>query len=113
MLCFVALLGSQALGGVVRGYLSDCSESMQWTVLDPCSSSGEEAPPHQQVREDVQIRLLPALIAPELVPVLMAVLGDELYDLGSSRAPALDAVGEVGAGPPPGVAVARTIVLLI
>jgi hypothetical protein len=112
LLCFIALLGTQALGGV-RGYISDCGGATEWTVLDPCSTSGEDAPPHEQVREDVQIRLLPMLMAPELVPVLMAVLGDELDDLVFSRAPALDAVGEVEAGPPPGVVVARTVVFLI
>lgn len=112
LLCFIALFGTQALGGV-RGYVSDCGGATEWTVLDPCSTNGGEVPPHEQVREDVQIRLLPPLLAPELVPVLMTVLGDVFCDVVSSRAPALDAVGEMGAGPPPGVVVARTVVFLI
>jgi hypothetical protein len=112
LLCFVALLGTQALGGV-RGYVSDCGGTSEWTVLDPCSTSGDDAPPHEQVREDVQIRLLPAVVAPETVPVLMAVLDDGFCDVVFSRALARDAAGAVGAGPPPGVAVARTVVLLI
>jgi hypothetical protein len=112
LLCFVALLGTQALGGV-RGYISECGGVQEWTVLDPCSAGGEEVPPHEQVREDVQIRLLPAVVAPEIVAVLVAELDDKFCAAVSRPAPSLDAAGVIEAGPPPGVAVARTVVLLI
>lgn len=111
LLCFVALLGTQALGGV-RGYVSDCGGAQEWTVLDPCSAGGDEVPPHEQVREDVQIRLFAALMAPAHVPVLVAVLGE----MGNGwSAPWMGRVvhAEKDVGPPQGVAVARTVVLLI
>ena len=102
----------QAFGGV-RGYISDCGDAQEWAVVDPCAQSGEDTPcNHEQVREDVQVRLLPAFVVPAHVPVLIAVLGEESIDALSVQcgqtSPRVEDVG-----PPLGVAVARTVVLLI
>ena len=126
MLCFIALLSAQAFG-VVRGYRCDCSGMWEWTVQDHChgphhgdchgdalhneDESGPEKD-HEQVRDDVQFQIPVAIEAPALVPVLVAVLSEELVEF-QPRAVLIRSTPEGGARPPPGVFVARTIVLLI
>jgi len=132
VLCCAALLCAQAFG-VSRGYWCDCEGQVEWTAQDHCHGPhhddchDDEAPghehhdeesagdrlQHQQVRDDVQGRCLPAIAVPCAVPVLLTVFHEDSE--WSSRvfpvAPRAD--WDVGTGPPPGVAVARTTVLLI
>ena len=128
LLCFIALIGAQALGGV-RGYVCDCSGTTEWTMQDHCygphhadchrdgSQDGGDGTGdrknHEQVGYEVQVRLLPALEAPALVPVLVAVLDDPAFDLSPAHLSTPAMLGNEGAGPPRSVVVARTTVLLI
>jgi hypothetical protein len=133
LLCVTALLGAQVFG-MVRGYVCDCTGRMQWTAQDHCHGPHhgdchrDEAPghehqegegagdrrDHEQVRDEVDSRLVqPAVDAPSLVPVLVAVFGGEaLWTAPVVRRSASDEI-PADTGPPPGVAVARTTVLLI
>jgi len=133
LLCLTALFGAQVFG-VVRGYVCDCTGLMQWTAQDHCHGPDhdnchrDEAPghehregdgagerrDHEQVRDEVDSRLVqPSVDAPSLVPVLIAVFGGEaLWTAPVVMRPAWDEV-PADTGPPPGVAVARTTVLLI
>jgi hypothetical protein len=121
LLCLIALFGAQVCGGV-RGYWCDSAGVTAWAVQDPCFASmnpqGEgdgdgEPVDHEQVRDDVQMRLLPALVAPVHVPMLIAVLDEDPVRSLACSFLARGANGHEAAGPPSGVAVARTIVLLI
>ena len=67
---------------------------------------------HQEVREEVQSRLASTLEAPALVPLLVAVLENEFAVVPVSNF-SPDAAAKWSRGSPPGVAVARTVVLLI
>ena len=114
LLCLIALLGVQVCGGV-RGYVSDSSGAVEWMVQDPCSDEDGAGgtTDHEQVRDDVQVRLRPALEAPAHVPVLAAVLEDDAFGALPSFLPSHIAARDRNVGPPPGVMVARTVVLLI
>lgn len=132
VLCCAALLCAQAFG-VVRGYWCDCTGRGEWTAQDHChgphhgdchrperpgkehreGAGAGERQEHQQVRDDFEGRCVPAVAAPSAAPVLLAVLC-EVLTWSERIAPAVHCADvDVGARPPPGVAVARTTVLLI
>ncbi len=132
VLCVAALLSAQACG-LARGYRCDCTGQVEWTAQDHChgphhdSCHRDEAPghehhegdgsgerhEHQQVRDDVEGRCVTAAGAPCAAPVLLAVFHEVLNwsERVFPAAPRADV--DVGTGPPPGVSVARTTVLLI
>lgn len=106
---------------------------MEWTAQDHCHGSHDvschdeaSAQPgheesdglgdrrdHQEVREEVQSRLISTLEAPALVPMLVAVLENEYATSVPPPAFSHGAAARWSRGSPPGVAVARTVVLLI
>jgi hypothetical protein len=132
VLCCAALLCAQAFG-LSRGYWCDCGGRVEWTAQDHChgphdtschqdetASLGHaesdglgERREHQEVRDKVQSRLVPMLETPLLVPLLVTVLENEFFV--SMPVPALTsgAAARWSRGSPPGVVVARTVVLLI
>lgn len=65
------------------------------------------------MRDDVQVRLLPAIQAPMHVPVLLAVFEVALVEAHPVDFAMGGAVADEDLGPPPGLTVARTIVLLV
>ena len=130
LLCLIALLGTQAFGNA-RGYVCDCTGAVEWTALDHCegphganchreSATGGahdegagQRKDHEQLRDDVQVRLLPAIQAPMHVPVLLAVFEVALLEVRPMNFAIGGAVADEDLGPPPGLTVARTIVLLV
>jgi hypothetical protein len=132
VLCCAALLCAQAFG-VTRGYWCDCSGQAEWTAQDHCHGPHDaschddaatgpgheesdglgERRDHQEVRDEVQSRPVSTLEAPALVPLLVAVLDNEFAASMPARAWPSEAVAKWSRGSPPGVVVARTVVLLI
>src|SRR5687767_3294114 len=96
LVCFAALMSTHVFG-VARGYQCDCTGRVEWTAQDHChgphdadchgdEASGQvpdhsddtgERRDHEQVREDMRLRLVQSLEAPALVPVLIAVWGEK------------------------------------
>jgi hypothetical protein len=133
LLCLTALVVAQVFG-VTRGYECDCTGLMQWTAQDHChgpdhdgchrgdapghehgeGDGGGERRDHEQVLDEVDSRLVQSFFdVPTLVPVLFAILGGEaLWTAPAVMRSAWDDL-PADTGPPPGVAVARTTVLLI
>lgn len=132
VLGLLALLTAQMFG-VVRGYQCDCTGRMEWTAQDHCHGPHhgdchhDEAPghqheenngagerqDHQQVRDELEVRSLPAVAMPNFAPVLFAVFQEARVWSELVAPPAPRVNWDVGTGPLPGVAVARTTVLLI
>ena len=132
VLGLLALLSAQVFG-LTRGYQCDCTGQVEWTAQDHCHGPhdagchDDEAPghahdegdgsgerhEHQEVRDDAEARSLPGVIPLNFVPVLLAVFEEAPRWAGSIVAKTPWADWDVGTGPPPGVAVARTTVLLI
>lgn len=133
VLCLIALLGAQVFGSG-RGYVCDCAGVVEWTALDHCDgphgtechreTSAKDAngahqdsdgarKDHEQLRDEVQVRLLPVIQAPMHVPVLLAVMELLVPAMSSVDFTIGSAVVVEDLGPPPGVTVARTVVLLV
>jgi hypothetical protein len=132
VLGLMALLGAQVFG-LTRGYQCDCTGRVEWTAQDHChgphdAGCHEDEPlghihdegdgpgerhEHQEVRDDAEARSMPGVTPLNFVPVLLAVFEDERRwtETIVPKTPSADL--DVGTGPPPGVAVARTTVLLI
>jgi hypothetical protein len=132
LLCLTALLEAQVFG-VARGYLCNCAGLPEWTTQDHChgphgldchrgetsgqsheeSDGASDRRDHEQVRDEVQSRLTASIEAPALVPILVAFFGAEVV-WPMDVLPAVSVADvDVDTGPPLGVAVVRTTVLLI
>ena len=132
LLTLLAVVALQATG-VARGYFCRCSGETTWTQTDHCDGphsnachpSGKiqtggpahndqgssEREDHDQVRDELQGQLAhQSLSAPALIPVLLDLLPDLAGSWQPVSAPAETARNM---GPPPGVVIARTVVLLI
>lgn len=132
VLGLLALLGAQVFG-LARGYACDCSGRFEMTAFDHChgphhhdchreeelghehheGDGAGERHEHQRLHDDHEGRALAAAaLAVNFVPVLLAVFDDvpRWTETIFPKTPRTDL--NVGTGPP-GVAVARTTVLLI
>ncbi len=132
LLCLTALLGAQVFG-LARGYRCDCAGLAVWTAQDHChgphgsdchqdavsdtghheNDGAEDRRDHEQVRDEVQSRLSLSIEAPVLVPVPVVFLGGEATWSARILPTGLVIALDKGTGPPWGVTIARTTVLLI
>jgi hypothetical protein len=136
MLCVFTLLMVQAFGGIT-GYLCRCGGQQSFTQADHCHgphSEGchddedqalERAHPHddesrgdrenhEPVRENLQLVQASSITAPELMPVLLAVLPElPFLSLLKEDTALTTSWRAIRLSPPLSVVVGRTIVLLI
>jgi hypothetical protein len=130
LLCLMALLVVQATGGI-HAYLCDCGGQTRWTKVDHCHgphSIGchaedfdvphqEHGDPgdrheHEQIAQELLLRSVEGLQVPALIPVLLTWMPD-VSKWQEASAVVRQLLVEPEASPPPGVAVARTVVFLI
>ena len=130
LLCLTALLVMQAVGGS-HAYLCDCGGRITWTQVDHCHGphsidchdrepavphQEEEAPgdrhDHEQVVQELLLRSVESFQVPAVVPVLLTWM-PELPEWQDTFTAFRGPLVAPEASPPPGVAVARTVVFLI
>ncbi len=132
VLCLIALFGAQIFG-LARGYVCDCAGQTEWTAQDHCAGphgrdchrdvaadhrdnddhGAQNRRDHEQVRDEVQSRLAQSIDVPMPVPFLVVFFGEEAAPCEGAAQMASFVQAGVDFGPPLGVVVARTTVLLI
>ena len=132
-LCFFAVLGAQ-LFGVTRAFLCDCSGTKEVVKVNSCTGphgekchkdesqqrsdtpdDGEKGDrkEHEQVKEDFTGTTVNVPNCAIPFPVFLAVLPELLLSIPASLDVPLDYFTESYSAPPSGIAVARTVVLLL
>jgi hypothetical protein len=130
LLCLVALLGMQAVGGFYA-YFCDCGGQRTWTRVDHCHGPHsidchhhESNTPHQhdgdsgdrheheRIIQELQLRSVESLQVPAAIPVLLSWMPDA-FEWRDASVTASDFLVEPESSPPPGVTVARTVVFII
>lgn len=132
-LCFFAVLGAQ-LFGVTRGFVCDCAGSREVVKVSSCtgphgerchkdeSQQRSDTPDdggkgdrkeHEQVKEDFTGTTVNVPNCAIPFPVFLAVLPELLLSISPSLDVPHEYFTDSYSAPPPGIAVARTVVLLL
>ena len=123
LLCVLLVVSAQCFG-VGRAFLCECSGVVRMTQVDhchdaePCSEhknecDGEERQDHAIATEELRSVTSGSLAAPEMVPVLVAILPRSDRLVRETRAVELREVRLNASRPPPAIVTARAVELLI